>query len=324
MNLLFEAVGSPAWPTLLPFLRPIARRIVALEIDPLVAAARLVDRCHLVPRYATLRDPEPLLRLCRDERIDLAFPSVHEGLPLWARHIGEFEKNGTTVVLSPPETIAWCHDKWETYGFFRRHGIPTPETSLSHEFELLKPRVGRGGDGIRRAAPGSETRMEGLVSQRLLGGTELSVDVLCDRRGCAVYKVQRERLAVCSGISVRGRVVRHAEVDRLVDRVLAASPFFGIINLQCFREGESVLFTEVNPRIPGGLSLSLAATENWFAVLLKILAGEPIRPVATRRGLLVARHWVDVFVDPASLAAETCGSAAGEGGPWSDESASSS
>ncbi len=295
MNLLVEAVGSPAWPTLLPFLRPVAHRIVALEVDPLSVGAPLVDACILVPPYAELDSPELLLRICRDEGVDQVLPTVHEGLPLWAAHRETFRREGVEVVISPPETVAIFHDKWRTYEFFRDCGVPTPETSLDHLYELVKPRVGRGGQGLRRTRPGTES-LEGCISQRFVRGREVSVDVLCDRAGRAVYSVQRERLAVESGLAVRARVIFDERIDRGVERIVSSARFLGIVNIQCFVEEEGVVFTEVNPRIPGGLSLSLAATENWFARLRRALDGAPFEPVAPKLGLTMLRHWSDVFV----------------------------
>lgn len=299
MNVLVEAVGSPGWPTLTPYLRSAFVRIVGLEIDPLAARAGLVDACHVVPRHGELSGPEQLFELCARERVDVVLPSVDEGLGFWSRHREAFAERGVQVVVSPLETVELFADKWKTYRFFEAHGVPTPETSLSHEYGLVKPRCGRGGAGVRRVAAGSirDDEMQGLVSQRPLTGQELSIDVLCDLQGRAAYKVQRERLETASGISVRGRVVNHPEVDRFVDRVLSATPFHGIANIQCFVESDGVFFTEVNARIPGGLSLSMAATENWFPPLLKLLRSLPIETVEVRHGLEMLRHFRDVFVD---------------------------
>ncbi len=323
MNVLVEAVGSPAWPTLLPYLRAAVGRIVALEIDPLAVGASLVDHCIMVPPYGELRSVDRFLSVCEEHRIDVVLPSVNEGLHLWAREAPRFAERGTRVVISPPETIATFQDKWETYRFFREHGIPTPATSLRHEHELLKPRIGRGGAGSVCAPPDPRTHLEGYVSQRLVRGREISVDALCGRDGRPVYLVQRERLAVESGLCVRGRVVDEPAVETWARRVLDAAHFVGIVNLQCFVEGGDVLFIEVNPRIPGGLSLSMRATENWIAALLKLLDGEPIEPVPVRVGTTMLRHWSDVFLDAESAGA-TAATAPPEAPCRANRSASSS
>jgi carbamoyl-phosphate synthase large subunit len=294
-TLLVEAVGSPAWPTLLPALREVAGRIVALEVDPTAVGAALVDRCLRVPPYRSLSGPELFLDLCRREGVDVVLPSIHEGLPFWSQHRARFEACGSAVPLSPPETLAITADKWETYQFFRSRGIPTPATSLAHDFELIKPRVGRGGAGIRIEAPSGRALPEGVLSQQLL----------CARDGSVVALVQRERLAIESGLAIKARVLREPRVEREARRLLAELHCFGIVNLQCFlAEDGSVRFTEVNPRIPGGLSLSLAATQNWFALLLELLRGDAVEPLPAPRELWMLRHWSDVFCETPPQIAE--------------------
>lgn len=295
MHVLFEAIGSPGWPTLLPWLRASFQRISALEIDESLTDSSLVDRCLQVMPYADLEEPDVLIRLCERESIDIVFPSVDEGLLVWDSLRAPLSERGTRVVLSPKRTIEIFGDKWETYQFFRDHEIPTPRTSLQHDYELVKPRNGRGGDGIRRArATGAPLAEE--ISQELARGQELSVDLLVSPEGELIRCVQRERLEVWSGVCVRGRVVQHAVVDALVQRIIRATPFVGFANLQCFVDGDDVEFIEVNTRIPGGLSLSLAATDNWFDCWLKLQAAQSIRPARIQHGLRMRRHYADQFI----------------------------
>ena len=301
MNVLVEAVGSPAWATLLPYLRTVATRIVALDIDPLAAGLYLVDRGVLVPRYSDSGCMDTLVDICRRERIDWVLPTIHEGLHHWAARRDPLAAEGIRVVISPPETIAICHDKWETYRFFCAHDIPTPRTSLTHEHELIKPRIGRGGSGQLRVPPGEPVDMTGCIAQEFLTGTEFSVDALCDFDGRVLYVVPRQRLAVESGLSVRGRVVRDEEIEGYVRTILAAARFVGPVDVQCFRTDAGVRFTEINPRIAGGLSLSMAATENWFGVLERLCRGERVHPKPVNDGLLMLRYYADCIVAPEAL-----------------------
>jgi carbamoyl-phosphate synthase large subunit len=213
----------------------------------------------------------------------------------WAKRREEFARNGTFVAISPTETIALCEDKWLTYEFFRSCGVPVPVSSLAAEHELLKPRVGRGGTGIRRLQPGESPDMDGYLTQAFLRGQEYSVDAFCDLEGRPLYIVPRQRLAVESGLSVRGRVTWHPTIEAHVRTALAAAHFVGPVNLQCFDTPDGVFFTEINPRIAGGMSLSLAATENWFALLPRLAAGERIAPRPIVYGLTMMRHYTDCF-----------------------------
>jgi carbamoyl-phosphate synthase large subunit len=293
--ILSEGVGSPGWATLLPFFQEAADRVVGLDIDPLAAGLYLADQGLLVPRYSDPACFPALARVCREQEVTLVLPSIHEGLRGWAERREEFARDGVCVAISPPETIALCEDKWLTYLFFQSCGVPVPATSLAAEHELLKPRVGRGGAGIRRLQPGERPDMAGFLTQTFLRGQEYSVDAFCDLDGKPLYIVPRQRLAVESGLSVRGRVTWHPAIAAHARAILGAAHFVGPVNLQCFDTRDGVFFTEINPRIAGGMSLSLAATENWFALLLRLLAGERPEPRPVAYGLTMMRHYTDCF-----------------------------
>jgi carbamoyl-phosphate synthase large subunit len=301
-NVLTEGVGSPAWGTLLPLMQQTAEAVVALDIDPLASGLYLADRGLLVPPYSDADCFDALCAVCRRENISVVVPTINEGLLNWAEKAGEFAAAGTTVIVSPPETVAVCVDKWRTYQFFRENDIPTPPTSLQADHDLLKPRVGRGGAGIRRLTPADHSLcMDGYITQKLLRGREYSIDALCDLNGQPLYIVPRERLSVESGLSVRGRTAAHPDMERHAARILSSAHFRGPINIQCFDTSEGVFFTEINPRLAGGMSLSMAATENWFDVLARLIGGGPVRPVEIRRGMVMMRYYADCFRQESEL-----------------------
>lgn len=298
MRVLIEALGSPVWGPLLPFLREASDFIAGVDITPLAWGLYAVDEGRLVPKYGEPGTWEVLEALCRELEIDTVFPSINEGLLSWAERKERFAANGTRVALSSAETIAICADKWKTYEFFRQHDIPTPATSLQAEFPLLKPRTGRGGAGIRRLneRERATAQMQGFVTQEIVTGQEYSVDALCEQDGSVCCVVIRERLLVESGISIRGRTVAHPAIEQGVRRILKALPCFGPIDIQCFDTPNGIKFIEINPRLAGGISLSMAATGNWFKWVREILQGRRIgsKPVTT--GLVMMRRYEDVIL----------------------------
>ncbi len=304
MKVLTEAAGSPVWGTLLPYLHDAGLHPVMTDIAPLAAGLYLGGTGYLVPKV-TADDYFPVVEeIVRREGVELVLPSLNEGLLAWAERREAFAAIGATVLLAHPSVIRVFVDKWETYRFFQQHEIPTPATSLTPDYELIKPRIGRGGSGIRRRVSGAAVDMAGYVSQQYVEGQEYTIDALCDQAGNALYVVPRKRLAVESGLSVKGQVVRDDEIESYVWHILAHTQLVGPVNLQCFRTPEGrVLFTEVNPRLAGGLSLSMAATENWFAVLRRILEGRPVQPRPIRAGLVMLRYLADYIVEEQDLLA---------------------
>lgn len=301
MNVLIEAAGSKIWGTLLPYLRAVSSKIVGLDIDAFSCGLYMANRGYVVPRYDELGCFEKILKICRDEKIELVLPSINEGLLEWAKQRDSLQKEGVKVLISPPESISICQDKWETYNFFSDNKIPTPPTSLKHEYDLVKPRIGRGGAGIHRIDPAKNFDMEGYISQQFINGQEFSVDALCDFDGHVVCVVPRKRLAVESGLSVKGQVVNDPEIEMYVRKILNLTPFIGPVDIQCFKVGADIFFTEINPRIAGGLSLSMAATENWFELLVAMENGASVQPVKVNYGLLTMRYFSDCIVHERDL-----------------------
>ncbi len=301
MNILIEAAGSKVWGTLLPYLRTVSSKIVGLDIDAFSCGLYMVNQGYVVPRYDEVGCFEKILKICRNEKIELVLPSINEGLLEWAKQRVSLQREGIKVLISPPESIAICQDKWETYQFFSDNKIPTPPTSLRHEYDLVKPRIGRGGTGIERISPTKKINMEGYISQQFINGEEFSVDALCDFDGNVVYVVPRKRLAVESGLSVKGQVVNDSEIEMYVRKILSLTPFIGPIDIQCFKVDSDIFFTEINPRIAGGLSLSMAATENWFEAVVEMGKGVSINPVKVNYGLLTMRYLSDCIIHERDL-----------------------
>ena len=127
------------------------------------------------------------------------------------------------------------------------------------------------------------------------------MDSLCNRDGSPVCVVVRERVQVESGVSIKGRVVRDDEIEDGVRNILSCATFFGPVDIQCFRTADGVRFTEINPRIAGGMSLSMAATGNWFQWIGRMLDGERLAPVPVRHGIVMMRCYADVMVNEDDL-----------------------
>ena len=297
LRALTEAAGSPVWPALAHALREAGIAPVATDIDPLAVGLHLGDLAAIVPKgfdddYYTAAE-----QLIRQHQISLVIPSINEALPGWANRKEHFAKQGVTVLISPPTTIETFCDKWLTYLAFQKIGIPTPPTSLAPEYDLIKPRVGRGSDGIHRRGPEEAGALSGQVSQRYIEGPEYTVDVLCDLDGCPIYIVPRRRLKVESGISFRGRVVQESDIEHNVRRICDAMQFIGPINIQCIRGDDGLYFIEINPRIGGGLALSLAATTNWFSLIREMIDGRSVEAGPIRYGLTMLRYYSECFIE---------------------------
>ena len=303
MNILVEGIGSMVFSTQLKYYKEMNWNIVGIDIDDMSAGFNNVSKAYIVPRYSDANCFKKIEEIIKRENIDIIFPSVNEGLLEWSKRKEYFyEKYKARIIISNERAINICFDKWNTYNFFIESNIPTPRTSLSFKYDLIKPRIGRGSAGIvfKDKLPDNFS-MDGKVSQEIVKGIEYTIDVLCDFNSKPIYIIPRKRLGVQSGLSVKGVTIYDEQIIRYCRVIVDMLKPIGIINIQCFKDGDDIFFIEINPRIAGGSSLSFASTENWFKALECFVQGRPYEAKEIIYGRYMFRTFEDVIIDEDDL-----------------------
>jgi carbamoyl-phosphate synthase large subunit len=309
MNLLFTSAGRRV-----ELIRAFRRaydeleldgEIVAVDIDPLAPALREADRPHLIPRLNDEEYIPSLVEICRRDAIDLLIPLVDRDMPVLVKNRAAIEATGARALIPTTEGAAIAADKWLTYEFFGRIGVPTPRTWLPEmvaadelDFPVfVKPRFGSAGKGTFKVGSPRELEfflgyIDRPIIQDFLPGPEITSDVLCDLEGNVVAVVSRERIEVRSGEVSKGVTVREPDVIEGCVSVAKGLDAAGPITVQCMKRGDRLFFTEVNHRFGGGLPLAVAAGAPYPTWLLALVAHKPIDfpPVGTyRTGVYLSR-----------------------------------
>lgn len=295
-RVLTEASGSLTAVYLIKAIHAAGYQCVASDISEHCAGRYLADDFLLMPSKDDINHWQLTESKLKEKEINIVIPSLDELLQGWAVRREHLKLSGIDVIVSEPETVAICLDKWKTYQFFLSNGIPTPMTSLEQQYPLLKPRYGRGGQGIEITS--QKRLMQGLISQEVIDGMEYTVDVFCDRDHYPVYIVPRRRLNIRDGKATAGITEYQPEIQKWVTRICSRLKFLGPVNIQCFIEKNGKpKFIEINPRIAGGMALGFEATENWIELMSSnIIEGKPITPKSTKWGMRMIRYYAEVFV----------------------------
>lgn len=303
MNVLVEGIGSMVFNTQLKYYNEMNWNIIGIDIDNKSFGLYKATKSYIVPKYSDKHCFEVIEEILYKEKIDIVFPTVNEGLLEWSKRKKEYkEKYNTTIMLSDENVISTCVDKWETYKFFHNNNIPTPKTSLEMEYRLLKPRIGRGSQGIfLKEEVKQNFDMEGYVSQEFVKGEEYTIDVLCDLNSNPIYIIPRKRIGVESGISVKGKTVYDKQIIKYCKIIIEKLKPIGIINIQCFKNGEEIYFIEINPRIAGGSSLSFASSDNWFKAIECFLSNKKYELKDVKYNRYMFRSYEDLIVDEIDL-----------------------
>ncbi|UTV39264.1 ATP-grasp domain-containing protein (plasmid) [Ensifer adhaerens] len=296
MRIMIEASGSLVSGYLIKAIQEAGHTAVASDIDVANHGTVLADDFIKMPRVSAPDLWQQTEELLSAHGVDIVVPSLDETLVGWAERREHFSALGIHIILSDAETVAIFQDKWRTYEFFRRAGIPTPATSLTQDHWVVKPRLGRGGKGIYMGDVPQD--MTDMISQEFIKGTEYTCDCFFDRNNEPVYIVPRKRDSVVDGKSLKGITVRHERIDAHIRRIGSQIPLRGPVNFQCIETAEGELFfIECNPRIAGGMALGFAASENWIALIASnIVRGEDVTPKPVRYDLRMVRYYAECFI----------------------------
>ena len=252
-----------------------------------------------------------MLDLCKQREVALLIPTRDEELPLFAEHKDRFAQIGTTVAVSPPESVRVCQDKRLFANVCLQNALPIPLTYAAGTLPpedaypvFVKPRVGKGGRGIRKIDSAAELRellseCPDLLVQECVSDPEYTIDTFVDFTGKVISVVPRERTFVLAGESY---VSRTRKAPRLMDeaiRLVTKLNLLGHITIQCFYNEDRVRFIEVNPRFGGAANLGFAAGALTPRFLIRSLQGKPVEPVIGefRDNYVMLRYTQDIFME---------------------------
>ena len=258
---------------------------------PISALARIVA----APRFDDAGFGATLEAFLTENRA-LAIGCMDAAITSLARLRGR-DFGGGRIVAPTVEGAAIALDKARTHDFCRSAGIPHPRrfpAEIGAASRLIaKPVQGFGGKGITVLEPGLETRATALaadhVVQELLAGAETTHDLYVDRQG-SVASCSRDRLAVIDG-EVDHCIVRATASDEaaIFQAIAGSGLFWGPVTVQTFRTpGNEVVLIEINARLGGGVTASIAAGFPVVELLLEestdsTLPRREFRPLEMKR-----------------------------------------
>ena len=285
--------------------------LVAADMDPWAAGLYLVppEARTLVPAGSDPGFADAALARCVAMGADVLIPTCDaELLPLGRARAG-FREAGVELLLAPDRALDVCLDKLALVE--RCAGrVPVPRTERLDQADpglwtypvMVKPRRGSGSRGIRMVGSAQElAEMQASADylvQEYLPGTESSIDVLADVTGHVVASVPRVRERVDSGVSVAGRTLHDAELERLGADMAVVTGLTYVANVQFRRDaaGRPALL-EVNPRFPGTMPLTVASGVDMPLMALDALRGKPLPAQAGFRDVAMVRYLDERFIE---------------------------
>lgn len=314
MNILFTCAGRRTY--LLKYFRENLSegdRIIATDMQLSAPALQVADVKLQVPAVYDPKYVDTTLGICRQYKVDALVSLNDLELPILAENKARFEADGVTVIVSSPQVIDICFDKYKTAQWIESIGLKSPKSYVRLDevkqalakgevaFPLfMKPRWGSGSIGLESIEDMEKLEMyyhllmkkikksilatasvgdEYILIQEKLTGDEFGLDVMNDLKGNNVAVSVKKKLAMRAGetdkaVTVDLPVVR--EMGRLVGEKLH---HIGNLDMDIMqRANGDYCVLELNPRFGGGFPFSYEAGVNFPRAIIEWLKGNAVNP----------------------------------------------
>ena len=314
MNILFTCAGRRTY-LLKYFKENMAEgdKIVATDMQLSAPALSAADVKIQVPAIYDSNYIDITLGICEEHKIDALLCLNDLELPILAENKAKFEALGVTVIVSDPEVIDICFDKYKTAQWVESIGLNVPKTYVrladakaalakgEIAFPLfMKPRWGSGSIGLESIADMEELDIyynllmkkikktilatasvgdEYIMIQEKLGGNEFGLDVMNDLEGNNVGVSVKKKLAMRAGETDKAITVDIPEVREMGAAIGRNLKHIGNLDVDIMqRANGDYCVLELNPRFGGGYPFSYEAGVNMPKAIIAWVKGESIDP----------------------------------------------
>lgn len=314
MNILFSCAGRRTY-LLKYFKENLAEGDQVLATDMQLSAPAL-QAADIKLQVPAVYDPEYVnitLDICREYSVDVLISLNDLELPILAENKPRFEELGVKVIVSDPEVIDICFDKYKTAQWVEALGLRSPKTYVRLQdakaalaageisFPLfMKPRWGSGSIGLESIADMEELDIyynllmkkikktilatasvgdEYIMIQEKLTGSEFGLDVMNDLEGNNVSVSVKQKLAMRAGETDKAVTRDLPEVREIGRKIGEALKHIGNLDVDIMQRADGTYCVlELNPRFGGGFPFSYEAGVNMPKAIIQWVKGEPVDP----------------------------------------------
>jgi carbamoyl-phosphate synthase large subunit len=279
-------------------------QVFAADASADAPALQQAEKSFILPPLNQAAYIDTLLTLCQRHSVLLLIPLNDLELPLLAKHSARFREVGTIPVISSPEVVDVCFDKWRTLRFLEASDLEAPYTYLSLAdtrealaqgditFPLVvKPRWGTASIGIQYSDDDEELGLDYTLAkkrlpktflreinatdpercilfQKRLCGQEYGLDVVNDLDGHYVCTFVKRKLAMRAGETDRAITVKSDWLEGIGEVIGRKLGHIGVLDCDAIVTEDGCYVLDMNSRFGGGYPFSHIAGANLPAVLL--------------------------------------------------------
>ena len=312
MNILFTCAGRRTY--LLKYFKENMSEgdmIIATDMQLSAPALQVADIKLQVPAVYNPDYIDITLDICKNYKVDALLSLNDLELPILANNKHLFEELGVKVIVSSPEVIDICFDKYETAKWVESIGLTSPKTYIRLDdvkkalengeisFPLfMKPRWGSGSIGLESISDMEDLGMyynilmkkikktilatasignEYILIQEKLTGNEYGLDVMNDLDGNNVGVSVKQKLAMRSGETDKAITLDLPVLKNIGEKIGENLKHIGNLDVDIMqRANGEYCVLELNPRFGGGFPFSYEAGVNLPKAIIEWIKGNKV------------------------------------------------
>lgn len=309
MNILFTCAGRRTY--LLKYFKENlteSDKIIATDMQLSAPALQVADVKLQVPAVYDPNYIDITLDICKKHKVNALISLNDLELPILANNKRLFEELGVKVIVSSPEVIDICFDKYKTAQWIESIGLKSPKTYIRLEdakkaletgeisFPLfMKPRWGSGSIGLESISDMEDLEIyynilmkkikktilatasignEYILIQEKLTGNEYGLDVMNDLDGNNVGVSVKQKLAMRSGETDKAITLDLPDVKQMGEQIGKELRHIGNLDVDIMqRANGDYCILELNPRFGGGFPFSYEAGVNLPKAIIEWIKG---------------------------------------------------
>lgn len=312
MNILFTCAGRRTY--LLKYFKENLSEgdmIIATDMQLSAPALQVADVKLQVPAVYSPDYIDITLEICKNYKVDALLSLNDLELPILANNKHLFEELGVKVIVSSPEVIDICFDKYETAKWVESIGLKSPRTYIRLDdvkkalktgeisFPLfMKPRWGSGSIGLESISDMEDLEMyynilmkkikktilatasignEYILIQEKLTGNEYGLDVMNDLDGNNIGVSVKQKLAMRSGETDKAITLDLPVLKNIGEKIGENLKHIGNLDVDIMqRANGEYCVLELNPRFGGGFPFSYEAGVNLPKAIIEWIKGNKV------------------------------------------------
>lgn len=286
-TILVTGIGGNVGQGVLRNIRSMGRniRLVGTDIAQFNAGCHLCDATYKVPYSYDPSYLDTVRDIVRRENISLIIPTTDYEVFYLSDAASTL---GAPVVASEASVAKRYLDKYETYLYHTKYGIPFSKSWLPSEYDgacadiILKPREGRGSRGIHINPENPTSFSDDYMIQPRHEGIEITTAFYVTKSGKLHGLITMDR-ELANGATSRSTVNRRwdGRLQTIIEQMIALGGLHGSLNLQSIvTPDDDIIPFEVNCRISGTNSIrhNLGFRDVVYTVQEHLYHEEPEKP----------------------------------------------